>query len=84
MEAPEVIKKLIEKAQCPECKARLIFGGWKYYFEYYDLDTLDSDIGKDKSDGYSFECPENNGHNIADVLTIDEQETLSQWLISNC
>ena len=83
MKMPEEIKVLIEKAKCPVCNSRLIYGGYQHYFEYYDLDTLEKDYGKDGSEGYYLQCPRNTQHNIADILTCDEQEELQHWLMDN-
>ena len=83
MKIPDEIKVLIDKAKCPQCNSRLIFGGWQQFFEYYDLDTLEKDYGKDRSEGHALQCPENYNHNIAGVLTCDDEEELKHWLMDN-
>lgn len=55
--------------RCAQCGAPLIYGGWKNYFEYYELDPEtgaggDAQSGRDHSEGDVVVCSVNHAHDI--------------------
>lgn len=55
--------------RCAQCGAPLIYGGWKNYFEYYELDPDTGQAGvaeggRDNSEGDRVMCSASETHDI--------------------
>lgn len=55
--------------KCAVCGAPLIYGGWKNYYEYYELNPEtgaagDAQCGRDHSEGDEVVCSLRQGHHI--------------------